>query len=423
MSRPEFSVETKAVHSGERRRFSPEREKVAYPVAGGVSPSVSYVYDDSELLDAALGSDPDLPVYFRYGNPTTAAFEEAMIALECHEGLDEEEYCGFATGSGMAAIQLAMAAAGAGAGKTIAASQDCYGATYSLVADLWPRYGAQGLFVDTTDLDAVRSMLEKSRPLFLIVETISNPLLRVADLRALADLCHAYDALLLVDNTFATPLLCRPLSLGADMVIHSATKYIGGHGDVMGGIVVAHRRHRENLWDYIKKTGSNLGAQEAWLLHRGLKTLALRIERQCSNAAEIASQLLGWPEVARVYYPGLSGHPQFGLAQSQFADGLGGAVVSFEVAGADRQRIFSLLESLQLIQPATTVGDVYTLMLYPAHSSHRALSKSERAAVGIRDGLVRLSIGLETTDDILNDLRQALQRTVEIADRRSLSES
>jgi cystathionine beta-lyase/cystathionine gamma-synthase len=407
------SLYSKAVHSGEQRRYrqNGKPSSGAIPVAGPIHASVSYIYEESQDLDAALGGDPERFVYHRYGNPTVAAFEEAVVQLECHE-LPEgaDAYAAFATGSGMAAIQLALMAAGAEAGATIAAAQDCYGATYSLVNTLWPTFGARALFVDSTDLAAVERLLAEERPKFLIIESISNPLLKVTDVRAVADICQRYEVLLLVDNTFATPFLYRPLADGADFVIHSATKFIGGHGDVMGGVVVAHQRHRAKLWDLLKKTGSNVGPQEAWLLLRGIKTLPLRVERQFANALQIAQWLADHPLIEQVYYPGLPAHPHHELAVRQFGSTAIGSVVAFDIRGAGREEVFRFFDTLQMIQPATSVGDVYSLILYPAHASHRALTPEQRSAVGIKESLVRLSVGIEAVEDVKLDLEQALRK-------------
>lgn len=409
------SLYSQAVHSGEERRYSTDplsnnREEVgqATPVAGPIQPSVSYVYAETADLDAALGGDPDRYVYHRYGNPTVKAFERAIARLEALDWPEDRELpVAFATSSGMSAMQLALMAAGAQSGVTLAAAQDCYGATYALIDKLWPSLGAKGLFVDATDLSAVEQMLDAERPHLMVVETISNPLLKVMDIAELAQLCHTYNTLLLVDNTFATPFLYRPLTVGADFVVHSATKYIGGHGDVMGGVVIAGPTHQARLWEFLKTTGANLGPQEAWLLTRGLKTLPLRMERQCRNAALVAEWLDQHPAVERVIFPGNRAHPQHRLALESFGGDHFGAVVSFEVAGGTQEKIFTLFESLQMIQPATSVGDVYTLIVYPAHSSHRALTSAQRAAIGIGEGLVRLSVGIEAVEDIVADLEQA----------------
>ena len=405
------SIDSKAVHGGEIRRYAPRDKRVtSAPVVGGIAPSIGYVYEDTAHLDSALGGDPNLYVYGRYGNPTVAAFERAMVDLECHDMPERTvDHFALATGSGMAAIHLAMAACGIEAGATVAAAQDCYGATYSLVDSLWPQYGAKGVFVDATDLDAVERMLAEEAPVALVVETISNPLVKVMDIPRLAEMCSAHNTLLLVDNTFATPMLFRPLAHGVDVVIHSATKYIGGHGDVLGGVVVARNELRPAFWEYLKKTGGNLGPHEAWLLHRGIKTMPLRVERQCHNACIVAEQLSRHPALARVRYPGLPDHPQYELAGRLFGRRGHGAVIAIELKDAGREDVFRFLEALQMVQPATTVGDLYTLVLYPSHSSHRALSPAQRAAVGISDGLVRLAVGVEEPQDIVADICAALE--------------
>ena len=405
------SINSKAVHGGEARRYAPPAQRVtSAPVVGGIIPSIGYVYEDTDHLDSALGGDPDLYVYGRYGNPTVSDFEKAIVELECHDMPDRAgDHFALATGSGMSAIHLAMSACGVQSGATVAASQDCYGATYSLVDSLWPQYGVKGLFVDATDLDAVAQMLAQEAPVVLVVETISNPLLKVVDIPRLAQLCRAHNTRLLVDNTFATPMLFRPLAHGVDVVIHSATKYIGGHGDVLGGVVAARNELRPAFWDFLKKTGANLGPHEAWLLHRGLKTMPLRVERQCRNAATVAEQLRSHPALAHVRYPGLPDHPQHQLAGSLFDQRGYGAVVAIELKDAAQPDVFRFLEALQMVQPATTVGDIYSLVLYPSHSSHRALSPAQRAAVGISDGLVRLAVGAEDPRDIVADICAALE--------------
>ncbi len=240
------------------------------------------------------------------------------------------------------------------------------------------------------------------------METVSNPLLKVADLPALADIAHRYGAALLVDNTFATPYLVRPLALGADIVVHSATKYLGGHGDVLAGVVITPAARREALMEVLKTTGANLGPVEAWLLLRGLRTLVLRVERQFANALTVARWLEAHPRIARVLYPGLPSHPQHERAARLFGGRGFGGIVTFELKDAGQREVFRFLDRLRLCIPATSLGDIQTLVLYPAHSSHRGLSPEERAALGITDGMVRLSVGIEAVEDILSDLGRAL---------------
>lgn len=403
---PEPSFHTLAVHAGERTARADFT-----PVATPIYHASSYVYDDMETLDATFAGTYDGPMYTRYGNPTVSALEAAVAALEGGEAA-------LAYSSGMAAIHGALLAgcalpsvAGARAGATVVAAQDVYGATYALLTKLLASQGVTVRFVDATDPDAVGPALAAAEgPVVLLVETISNPLLKVADLPRLAELAHAAGAAFIVDNTFATPYLCRPLALGADYVVHSATKYLGGHGDVLGGVVVTSAARRRALNEINKLVGSNLGPQEAWLVLRGIKTLPLRVQRQCENAAQVAAWLAAHPKVSRVNFPGLPDHPQHDLAAGLLARGLSGAMMSFDLREGDRERVFRFMEALRLVLPATTLGDVYSLVLYPAMSSHRALAPELRRRIGIGDGLVRLSVGIEDPADIIADLEQALAR-------------
>ncbi len=408
------SIYTLAVHAGERATKTmpltgPNAGHSYQPVVTPVHHSVGYTYEDTEELDAVFAGTSDNPVYTRYGNPTVAAFESAVAALEGGEAA-------LAYGSGMAAIHAALLAAGARAGATVVAAHDVYGATYALLSRLLASQGVAVRFVDVADLNGVGQALHDLQPVALLVETMSNPLLKVADLPALARLSRAAGAAFIVDNTFATPVLCRPLALGADYVVHSATKYLGGHGDVLGGVVVVRSRaERATLNELNKLLGANLAPQEAWLAHRGLKTLPLRLERQCRSAQIVAEWLQAQPRVTQVNYPGLPAHPQHGLATSLFGNSskqevLYGGMMSFELASAGRPEVFRFLEALSLVQPATTLGDVYTLTLYPAMSSHRALDAETRARIGIGDGLIRLSIGIEDPADIVADLDQAFAK-------------
>ncbi len=389
---------TRAVHSGER---VPPADFT--PVASPIHPSVGFLYDSMDDLDAVFATTRDGYVYPRYGSPTVTAFETAVAALEQGE-------TAHAFSTGMAAIHAALLAAGARAGATVVAAQDVYGATTVLLTRLLTDLGITTHLVDVADLRAVETTLAQARPCALLAETISNPLLKVADISALAALAHRHGAQLLIDNTFASPYLCNPLALGADYVIHSATKYLGGHGDVMAGVVITSKENRAKLYELNKLVGGTLGAFEAWLALRGLKTLSLRMSRQCANAAQIATWLTAHAprKIARVNYPGLPSHPQHELARRLFGERGFGGVLSFEIAGADRARVFRFMEALDLCLPATTLGDIYTLVLHPATSSHRGLTPEQRAHIGIGEGLVRLSAGIEDITDILTDLENAL---------------
>jgi cystathionine gamma-synthase/methionine-gamma-lyase len=389
-------IHTLAVHAGERAA-RPDFTPVVTPVY----PSVGYLYDALDDLDAIFDGKREGYVYARYGNPTVAAFERAIAAVE-------EGEAALAFGSGMAAIHAALLGVGLTAGSAAVVAQDVYGATYALFDTLLAAQGVEVRFVDSTDLDAVRAACAELEPRVLFCETVSNPLLKVSDIPSLADIAHDHGAALVVDNTFATPYLCRPLSLGADISIHSATKYIGGHGDAMGGVVIASHEQAEAIYETRKMTGANLAPQEAWLLMRGLKTLPLRMERHCANALHVANGLARAPGVARAIYPGRHEHRQHQLTTRLFEGRGYGGMVAFELRDADQARVFRFFEALQLCLPATTLGDVYTLMLYPAHSSHRALGPQERARIGIGKGLIRVSVGIESPDDIMADIKQAL---------------
>lgn len=391
-----YHMATRAVHAGR-----PGARPDFIPTVTPIYPSVTYQYEHMQNLDAVFAGTRPGYVYSRYGNPTTTALEEAVAALE-------EGEAALAFASGMAAIHAALLAVGARAGTTLVAARDIYGATYSLLDQLMRSQGVTTSFVDTTDLEAADAACAELKPKALLVETISNPLLKLADLPALAEIAHRRGAALLVDHTFATPCLAQPLKLGADVVIHSSTKYLGGHGDVLSGVVVTSEKRRAEMFEVLKVTGANLGPQEAWLALRGIKTLPLRMRQHCKNALTVARWLESRPQVSRVNYPGLPSHPQHALAKRLFEDRGYGGMVSFDLAGAGQQEVFRFFESLRLCQPATTLGDVYTLVLYPAHSSHRALTPDERARVGIGEGLVRVSVGIEAVEDIIDDLGQAL---------------
>ncbi|OQY19322.1 MAG: hypothetical protein B6I35_11855 [Anaerolineaceae bacterium 4572_32.2] len=362
MNKPKtYRTATRAVHAGRpisRPDFVPTVTPIHY--------SVTYQYEQVQDLDAVFEGTRQGYVYSRHGNPTVTALEEAVAALE--EG---ERALAFA--SGMAAIHAALLAVGARAGSTVVAAQDIYGATYALLDQLLRSQGVTPRFVDTTDLEAVDAACAELKPVALLVETISNPLLKIAD-----------------------------------VVIHSSTKYLGGHGDVLSGVVVTSKERWADLYTVLKATGGNLGPQEAWLVLRGIKTLPLRVRQHCENGLAVARWLESHPKVSRVNYPGLPSHPQHELAQCLFEDRGFGGMVSFDLIGAGQRQVFRFFEALRLCQPATTLGDVYTLVLYPAHSSHRALTPEERARVGIGDGLVRLSVGIEALEDIIEDLEQAL---------------
>ncbi|NLE76911.1 MAG: PLP-dependent transferase [Chloroflexi bacterium] len=390
------SFETRAVHAGER---GPRPDFT--PVSTPVYRSVSYIYDEMEDLDSIFAGAGRGYVYGRYGNPTVRAFEQAVAALEA---IDDAVACS----TGMAAVHLALLTAGCRSGSHIVAAQDVYGATYALLARLLTTLGMTVRFVDITDLAAVQAALNEARPTVLVLETISNPLLKVPDVPRLTEMAHAAGAKVVLDNTFASPYLIQPAAFGVDVVLHSATKYLGGHGDVLAGVLALPGALAGEARELMKLLGPNLEPDTAWLALRGLKTLPLRMERHCANALTVAQGLKGHRRIRRVIYPGLPEHPQHSLASRLFRRGCYGGMVAFEIAGADQAAVFRFMEALRVVLPATSLGDVYSLTLYPAHSSHRALTDDERSAVGIGPGLVRLSVGVEDAGEILADLEQAL---------------
>ena len=396
------SIYTQAVHAGER---APRPDFT--PVSTPIYPSVGYLYDSMADLDGIFGGEREGFVYPRYGSPTVGAFEGAMAALEAPDSPTDADAVAFS--SGMGAIHAALLGSAVRAGTAVVAAADVYGATYALLERTFTALGVGVRFVDITDLDQVSRAVTEEQPAALLCEIISNPLMKVADVPALAEVARGVGAALIVDSTFASPFLFRPLEHGADYAVHSATKYVGGHGDVMGGVIACSAERGHDLRERQKLLGANLGPQEAWLALRGLKTLALRMRQHCDNAQQVAEALGAHPAVARVNYPGLPAHPQHDLAKRLFA-GLGfGGMLSFELRDAGQSDVFRFMEALQLVLPATTLGDVYSLILYPAHTSHRQVAPEVREAIGIGDGLVRLSVGIEAIEDIVADLTQALE--------------
>jgi cystathionine gamma-synthase/methionine-gamma-lyase len=393
------SVFTRAVHAGERGP-KPDFRPVSTPIYS----TVGYTYESMEDLDRIFGNEREGYVYTRYGSPTNAALESALAAME-------EGEAALTFGSGMAAVYASLLAAGVKNGASLVAAYDLYGATYAICARLLPDMGAKTKFVDVTNLEELGKTLSEARPVAVLLETISNPLMKVADIPTICQMAHRVGAKVIVDSTFTTPVLMQPLKHGADFSVHSTTKYIGGHGDVLGGAIISSKENRARLYEIIKMTGGNLGPFEAWLTHRGMKTLPLRMRQHCSNALEVGRWLEAHPRIARVNYPGLTSHPQHELAKKLFPAGLFGGMISFEIKGAAKKQVFRFMEALEMIIPATTLGDVYSLVLYPPISSHRALTAEERAKVGISDGLVRLSVGIEEASEIIEDLQRALEKS------------
>jgi cystathionine beta-lyase/cystathionine gamma-synthase len=389
---------TQAVHAGER---APKPDFT--PVNTPIYQSASFVYDTLETMDAIFGGERPGYVYTRYGNPTVAALERAVATLEGGE-------TAVAYASGMAAIHAALLALEVVSGVAVVAAQDLYGATSTLLTTIFAPQGVNVHLVDMTDLDRVERAIHELRPKVVLAEMISNPLLKVVDLRQVATLAHAHGATMVVDSTFTSPYLLQPLRYGADFVIHSTTKSLGGHGDVTGGIVVAPAAQRPKLELVGRLVGGVLSPHEAYLTLRGLKTLPLRVRQQCQNAMTMAEWLTDHPSIRAVYYPGLEQHPGHQIARRMLRQDCFGSVLSFELVDGDRERVFAFLNGLQLCLPATTLGDIYTELLYPTMSSHRILTPEQRSAIGISEALIRLSAGIEDAGDLIADLDQALQK-------------
>jgi cystathionine gamma-synthase/methionine-gamma-lyase len=390
-----MELATKAVHAGRA-----DKVEGAYPVSVPIHPSATFYYDQAAELDAVAGGAAGY-MYARYRNPTGVALEEAVAEMEGADGA-------LAYGSGMAALHAAILASGVAPGDAIVCSQEIYGGTLNLLLNVLAPLGMDIRFADLNTLAGQEQALAGGAARLVIVETISNPLLRVLDVAALAERVHAAGARLLVDATFSSPALGRPLEWGADYSVHSATKYLSGHGDVTGGVVAARADELPALDGYRKLVGGILGAFEAWLILRGMKTLPLRMERQCENARRVAEFLRGHARVERVFYPGFSDHPDHAVAARQFGGRFGG-MVSFEVKGADRAKMLQLMDRLRLCLPCTSLGDVQTLVMYPVLASHRDMAPKQRERVGIRENLLRLSIGIEDAGDLIADLKQALE--------------
>ncbi len=391
-------IETLAVHAGDRKKAG-NHVPVTTPIYG----ASSFYYESMEDLDRVFGDEMPGYVYGRYGNPTSSALEEQVAALE---GAD----VALATSSGMAAVHLALLAALTDRQKSIVAADVLYGQTLTLLMNLLEPSGVAVRFADPCDLKAFETAVAEAKPACVLLETMSNPTLRVPALDRVAEIAHRHQALVIVDATFATPALIQPLSLGADIVVHSATKYLAGHGDVMGGILASREEMRPILRVLSRTLGPNLGPFEAYLAMRGVKTLPLRMERQCQNACRVAAQLKDHPRIERVYFPGDPRHPDHETARRLFSEGMFGAVVSFEIKDAGREQVFAFMDALKLVVRATSVGDVHTMVLNPAMSSHRDLAPKHRQRLGIRENLLRLSTGIEAAEDILADLEQALAK-------------
>jgi len=388
---PSWRRATLLTHSGLTRSEHMETCEAVFLTSG-------YVYRNAEEAESAFANDGSRFVYSRYANPTVAMFEERLRLLEGAEACR-------ATASGMAAV-FASLACFVKAGDRVVASRALFGSCLQILQTFLPRYGVECVLVDGRDLDQWRQALAPgARAVFL--ESPSNPTLEIIDLPAVCEMSHRAGALVIVDNVFATPLLQKPLELGADIVCYSATKHIDGQGRSLGGAVLGTRKYViENLAPFLRHTGPALSPFNAWLLVKGLETLDIRLERQMAGALEVARFLARHPKVQRTLYPGLESHPQYALGRAQMSGA--GTVVSFTV-GANKAETFRFLNALRLVAISNNLGDSKSLITHPATTTHSRVAPDQRAILGISDALVRLSVGLEDPADLIEDLDQALK--------------
>jgi O-succinylhomoserine sulfhydrylase len=387
----DWHAQTLAVRGGQRRSEFGETAEALYLTSG-------YVYPRAEDAEAAFKGENDRFIYSRYANPTVAMFEERVRLMEGAEGVKS-------TASGMAAV-FASLMAQLRAGDRVVASRALFGSIHFIIGELLPRYGVETEFVDGADIGQWEAALAKpAKCVFL--ETPSNPTLEIIDVAAVAKLAHAAGAAVIVDNVFATPVLQRPLTLGADIVVYSATKHMDGQGRAMGGVILGPKEFTDgDLMTFLRHTGPALAPFNAWTLLKGLETLDIRVHRHVENARAVARFLDAHPDVPRTIYPELESHPQHALAMRQMR--MGGTVVAFEVPGG-KAGAFRFLNALRLIDISNNLGDSKSLITHPATTTHQRLAPEERARLGISDGLVRLSVGLEHAEDINRDLGQALK--------------
>jgi O-succinylhomoserine sulfhydrylase len=388
---------TRLVHGGIQRSQFGETAEALYLTSG-------FVYDDAEQAEATFTGDIDRYQYSRFANPTISMLEERLCLIEGAEACRT-------TATGMAAVNAALLAH-LKAGDRAVASRALFGGCHWIVSTLLPRFGIATEFVDGADLAQWRAALTRPAQLVLL-ETPSNPMLELVDLRAVAELAHAAGAIVVVDNVFATPLLQQPLQFGADVVVYSCTKHIDGQGRVLGGAVLGTRKWvTETLQPFVRNTGPAMSPFNAWVLLKGLETLAVRVDASCRTAAAIADFLATRPEVTRVWFPTRADHPQQALALKQMT--AGGTVVTFEVAGG-KDGAFRVMNAFRLIALSNNLGDAKSLATHPATTTHMRIGAEERARLGITDGVIRLSVGLEDVEDLKDDLAQALPAAIGVA--------
>jgi O-succinylhomoserine sulfhydrylase len=385
----DFDLETLAVRAGTQRSQFNEHSEAMFLTS-------SFVFENAAQAAARFGGQEPGNIYSRFTNPTVSMLQDRLSALE------GAEFC-VATSSGMSAI-LACVMGLLSAGDHIVASRSIFGTTVQLFGNILKRFGVETTFVPLADLDAWKQAVQPNTKLFF-VETPSNPLTEVCDIAALSEIAHQSGAWLAVDNCFCTPMLQRPLDLGADIVIHSATKYLDGQGRVLGGAVLGSKQLMEGVYGFLRTAGPTLSAFNAWVILKGLETLKIRMDAHSRNALELAQWLEAQSWVERVYYPGLPSHPQHALAMKQ--QKTGGGIVAFDVKGG-KDAAWRLVDATRMVSITANLGDTKTTLTHPASTTHSRVTAEARAAAGIGDGLLRVAVGLESVADIKADLARGL---------------
>ncbi len=363
----------------------------------------SFVFESLDQSQSVFTKQEPGYLYSRYANPTIESVAKKIAAMESYD-LDEEYHC-LLTNSGMSAITLVLSST-LQSGDKILTQSNLYGGTTELLKKVFQRFNIEPVFTDLSNIDAVRRSLDEHPEIAMLYgETPANPSLACIDLTAIAQLCKLNNVLTVIDNTFCTPYLQRPLSVGIDVVIHSTTKALNGHGNAIGGAIVFRKTEYDTYWNTYKLMGLNPSPFDTWLLHNGLKTLIIRMDKACKNAQAIAEHLEQHVSVAKVNYPGLPSHSSFVLAKSQMSQF--GTMLSFELQGGiEAGKRF--MDNVNLVTHAPTLGDLDTLILHPASSSHLNINREVRIANGITDGLIRMSVGIEKIEDLLEDINKAI---------------
>jgi O-succinylhomoserine sulfhydrylase len=390
-----FSFDTLAVRSGTLRSDFGEHSEALFLTS-------SFVFANAAEAAERFKHSEDFYTYSRFTNPTVTMFQDRLAALEGGEAC-------MATASGMSAI-LSVVMSAMQAGDHLVSSQSLFGSTLGMFSQIFSKFGITTTFVDPTDLDAWKNAVRPETKMFFL-ETPSNPLTEIADIEAIGKIAKAANALFVVDNCFCSPALQQPLKLGADVVMHSATKFLDGQGRVLGGALVGSRQFiMEKVFPFVRSAGPTLSAFNAWVLLKGMETLSLRVDRQSANALAIASWLETHPAVKRVFYPGLESHPQYAIAKRQQKSG--GAIVSFELKGdtpeAQRANAWRVIDSTKICSITGNLGDTRTTITHPATTTHARITPEARAAAGITEGLIRLAVGLEDAADVRADLERGL---------------